>query len=61
MGGIAAKLNVDVAYVRIGFLIFCLLPGPAVVLYLLAWAVLPDQNNSIALQGFLDRRAGNRY
>lgn len=61
LGGIAAKLNVDVAYVRIGFLIFCLLPGPAVVLYLLAWAVLPDQNNSIALEGFLIRRAGNRY
>lgn len=56
LGGIAAKLGVDVAYVRIGFLIFCLLPGPAVVFYLLAWVVLPDQNNSIVLQRFLDRR-----
>ncbi len=26
-GGIAAKLNVDVAFVRIAFLVFCLLPG----------------------------------
>ena len=33
-GGLAAKLNVDVAFVRIAFLVFCLLPGPAVVFYL---------------------------
>ena len=55
--GLSAKLNVDVAFVRIAFLVFCLLPGPAVVLYLAAWLVLPDQRNSIPLQNFLDRRA----
>jgi phage shock protein C len=49
-----------VAYVRIAFLVFCLLPGPAVVFYLLAWAVLPDQRNVIPLQTFLDRRSLNR-
>ena len=58
-GGIAAKLNVDVAFVRIAFLVFCLLPGPAVVLYLAAWLILPDQKNSIPLQTFLDRRSIN--
>jgi phage shock protein C len=56
-GGIAARLNVDVAFVRIAFLVFCLLPGPAVVIYLAAWLVLPDQRNSIPLQNILDRRA----
>lgn len=56
-GGIAAKLNVDVAFVRIAFLVFCLLPGPAVVLYIAAWLVLPDQRDSIPLQNFLDRRS----
>jgi phage shock protein C len=56
-GGIAAKLNVDVAYVRIGFLLFCLLPGPAVVLYLAAWLILPNQNGTIALESFLEKRA----
>ena len=56
-GGIAARLNVDVAFVRIAFLVFCLLPGPAVVIYLAAWLVLPDQRHSIPLQNFLDRRA----
>lgn len=56
-GGIAAKLNVDVAFVRIAFLVFSLLPGPAVVFYLAAWLVLPDQRNSIPLQNFLERRS----
>ncbi|WP_285244913.1 PspC domain-containing protein [Pseudarthrobacter sp. fls2-241-R2A-127] len=59
LGGIAAKLNVDVAYVRIAFLLFCLLPGPAVVFYLLAWVVLPDQRDGIVLQNFLERRSIN--
>jgi phage shock protein PspC (stress-responsive transcriptional regulator) len=48
---------VDVAYVRIGFLLFCLLPGPAVVFYLAAWLVLPNQNGAIALESFLEKRA----
>ena len=56
-GGIAARLNVDVAYVRIAFLLFALLPGPAFVFYLAAWALLPDQQNAIIAQTFLERRA----
>lgn len=60
LGGIARRLNVDVAYVRIAFLLFCLLPGPAAIFYLLAWAILPDQRNVIPLQAFLDRRSLNR-
>lgn len=56
-GGIAARLNVDVAYVRIAFLLFALLPGPAFVSYLAAWALLPDQQNAIIAQTFLERRA----
>lgn len=59
-GGIAEKLNVDVAYVRIGFLLLCLLPGPAVVLYLAAWLILPNQDNAIALESFLEKR-GKRF
>jgi phage shock protein C len=56
-GGIAAKLNVDVAYVRIAFLLLGLLPGPAVVVYLAAWLLLPDQRNAIALESFLEKRS----
>ena len=57
-GGIAAKLNVDVAYVRIGYLLFALIPGPAFVFYLAAWLILPDQRNAIIIESFLERRAG---
>lgn len=57
-GGIAAKLNVDVAYVRIGYLLFALIPGPAFVFYLAAWLILPDQRNAIILESFLEKRAG---
>ena len=56
-GGIAAKLNVDVAYVRIAFLLLSLLPGPAFVFYLAAWLLLPDQRNAIALETFLAKRS----
>lgn len=60
LGGIAAKLNVEVAYVRIAFLLFCLLPGPAIIFYVAAWLVLPDsKNNRIVLESFLDRRSVN--
>jgi phage shock protein PspC (stress-responsive transcriptional regulator) len=56
-GGIAARLNVDVAYVRIAFLLLSLLPGPAFVAYLAAWLLLPDQRNAIALESFLQKRS----
>ncbi|MFJ5954692.1 PspC domain-containing protein [Paenarthrobacter sp. NPDC092416] len=56
-GGIAAKLNVDVAYVRVAFLLFCLLPGPAIVVYIVGWLLLPDQNNKIALESLLSQRS----
>jgi phage shock protein PspC (stress-responsive transcriptional regulator) len=59
-GGIAAKLNVDVAFVRIAFLLLALLPGPAFVFYLAAWLVLPDQRNAILLQTFLQNRSIGR-
>jgi phage shock protein PspC (stress-responsive transcriptional regulator) len=44
----------------VAFLLFCLLPGPAIIFYILAWLILPDQKNGIALEKFLDRRAINR-
>ena len=55
-GGIAAKLNVDVAFVRIAFLLLALLPGPAFIFYLAAWLILPDQRNTIILQSLLENR-----
>jgi phage shock protein PspC (stress-responsive transcriptional regulator) len=59
-GGIATKLNVDVAYVRIGYLLFCLLPGPALLIYVVAWLLLPNQSGTIALESFLTQRSQGR-
>ncbi|WP_247041889.1 PspC domain-containing protein [Arthrobacter rhizosphaerae] len=59
-GGIAAKLKVDVAFVRIAFLLLALLPGPAFVFYVAAWLILPDQRDSIPLQSFIDKRANKQ-
>lgn len=59
LGGIAARLNVDVAYVRIAFLVLSLLPGPAFVFYVIAWVIIPDQRNTILLQSLLERRSLN--
>jgi phage shock protein C len=56
-GGIAARANVDVAYVRIAYLLLSLLPGPAFVVYGAAWLLLPDQRNAIVLQSFLSKRS----
>ena len=56
-GGIAAKLNIDVAYVRIAYLLLSLLPGPAFVAYIVAWLLLPDQRNAIVLESFLSKRS----
>lgn len=62
LGGVAAKLHVEVAYVRIAFLLFCLLPGPAIIFYLAAWVILPDaRSNRIILQSFLDQRSIDRF
>lgn len=59
-GGIAAKLKVDVTYVRIAFLLLALLPGPAFVFYIIAWLILPNQKGVIPLESFLARRSANR-
>ncbi len=56
LGGLAAAMNIDVAWVRIGFLLFCLLPGPAFLLYLAAWAIVPDQDGGIVIAKLLARK-----
>ncbi|NUP73778.1 MAG: PspC domain-containing protein [Sinomonas sp.] len=53
LGGLAERLDVDVTFVRIVFIVLCFLPGPAVLAYLVAWALLPDQDGSIVLEKLL--------
>ncbi|WP_394939596.1 PspC domain-containing protein [Psychromicrobium sp. YIM B11713] len=56
LGGIAAGFKIDVAWVRIGYLVFCLLPGPAFFCYLAAWLIVPDQSGTIVLEQLLSKR-----
>ena len=50
LGGIADRLNIDPVFVRIVFLILCLLPGPAILAYIVAWILIPDQGGRIILE-----------
>jgi phage shock protein PspC (stress-responsive transcriptional regulator) len=53
--GVAQRLGVSCALVRVGFIALALL-GPGVPLYLLAWLLLPDAQGKIRLDGAI--RAG---
>ena len=55
-GGLADRLHVDAIWVRIAFLLLGLLPGPAWLVYLLMWLLVPAQDGRIALQDLLGRR-----
>jgi phage shock protein PspC (stress-responsive transcriptional regulator) len=47
--GIAAHFKVDVKLVRLGFGIFTIFYGIGILIYLVAWAILPEEgeDNSI--------------
>ncbi len=42
-GGVAEYFGLDVALVRLGFVLVALLPGPAFVIYLAAWIIVPEE------------------
>ena len=43
LGGIAEYFGLDSTLVRVGFIIFSLLPGPGLIFYFLAWIVMPEE------------------
>ncbi|WP_336854516.1 PspC domain-containing protein [Sinomonas albida] len=53
LGGLADRLDVDVMFVRVIFIVLCFLPGPAVLAYLIAWTLIPDQSGAIILEKLL--------
>lgn len=55
-GGLAVALHVDVAWIRLAFLLFGLLPGPAILVYGVMWLLVPAQDGSIVLQNMLRGR-----
>ena len=43
-GGLGSYTNIAPAIVRLGWAVFTLLGGAGIVAYLLAWAIIPDQD-----------------
>jgi phage shock protein PspC (stress-responsive transcriptional regulator) len=54
--GLAAYFGVDVNLVRLGFGVFTVFYGLGILVYLIAWAILPEEgaDNSI-LESFVNR------
>ena len=46
--GIARHFNLDPAVVRIAFVASLFLPGPQILIYLVAWLLMPDEATTIA-------------
>ena len=42
--GVARRYGWNPTTVRLAFVASCLLPGPQVIAYVIAWAVIPDEN-----------------
>lgn len=54
--GLAAYFGVDVNLVRLAFGVFTIFYGLGVLLYLVAWAILPDEDEGASiLESFLNR------
>lgn len=41
--GIASRMGVSATFVRVLFVLSCVLPGPQFILYLILWMVLPAE------------------
>jgi phage shock protein PspC (stress-responsive transcriptional regulator) len=46
--GIARHFNIDPTVVRIAFVASLFLPGPQILIYLVAWLFMPDEATTIA-------------
>ena len=46
--GIARRFNLDPAIVRILFVASLFLPGPQILIYLIAWLLMPDESSIVA-------------
>jgi phage shock protein PspC (stress-responsive transcriptional regulator) len=46
--GIARRFNIDPTVVRIAFVASLFLPGPQILIYLVAWLLMPDEATTLA-------------
>jgi phage shock protein PspC (stress-responsive transcriptional regulator) len=54
--GIAAYLKIDVSLVRLGFGIFTVFYGIGILAYLIAWAILPEEDADNSILGSFVRK-----
>lgn len=57
-GGISERYGISTAVVRVGAVVLALL-GPGVLLYLLAWLMLPDTSGRVRLEGAIRHGDGS--
>jgi phage shock protein PspC (stress-responsive transcriptional regulator) len=54
--GLAAYFGVDVNLVRLAFGVFTVFYGLGILLYLVAWAILPDEDDDASIvESFINR------
>lgn len=46
LGGFAEYFGIDANLLRIGFIIFSLLPGPSIIIYLICAVIMPNEEGS---------------
>jgi len=46
LGGFAEYFNIDANLLRIGFIIFSLLPGPSIIFYIICAIIMPKEEGS---------------
>jgi phage shock protein C len=58
--GLGRYFGVDVNLVRLAFGIFTVFYGLGVLLYLIAWLILPEDDDSSILESFISKNRGSR-
>lgn len=59
-GGLAEYLKIDSTIVRLLLVIFCLMGGAGVLLYIVAWLVMPERPDYDNMNNFNNYNGGNQ-
>lgn len=59
-GGLAEYFNVDTTLVRLAFVLFALAGGPGVLLYIILWVVMPEEQDVYG-DAYMGKRKRDEY
>jgi phage shock protein PspC (stress-responsive transcriptional regulator) len=54
--GLAAYFGIDVTLVRLGFAIFAIFWGLGALIYLIAWAVMPEEGEKSIVENLVNKQ-----